>query len=273
MEAYNDFTSYVSYQQKCSNFILSAFVSTWEKKYSFKRARWVVPVLTPINGKTQSDSLVAGSEPQWIAGFFLCQLFLYVFIQTHIQIILQRLKTKQDWTIKNIPSESLRRFNQPTGSEDAPYKVHAWPHLRKLSLLRAPCKVLRIKYVLRIHWNHYNRQWTGPQILHRKKVALWLWLLSNEWRAELCLGLADTESLLTFAITPGFWCPTWCAKVIDVMQGVEKPATPSPLVKSLVQRAPAARPVTIAETTPKVLSSIIFYDAKNKAPMEITQVG
>lgn len=31
MEAYNDFTSYVSYQQKCSNFILYAFVSTWEK--------------------------------------------------------------------------------------------------------------------------------------------------------------------------------------------------------------------------------------------------
>lgn len=75
------------------------------------------------------------------------------------------------WTIKNIPSESLRRFNWPSGSGDALYKVHVWPHLRKLSLLRAPRKeVPNSKHALRFHWNQHNGQWTGTPILHGKRL-------------------------------------------------------------------------------------------------------
>lgn len=74
-------------------------------------------------------------------------------------------------TIKNIPSESLRSLRWPSGSEDALYKVHVWPHLLKLSLLRAPGKeVPNSEYVLRFHWNQYNGQWTGPQMLHKKRL-------------------------------------------------------------------------------------------------------
>lgn len=82
-----------------------------KKYYSFKTARRVALSLTEINGKTQPDSIVAGPELQWIASFFLCQLFPYAFIQTHIQIILQSLKTKQDFEQLKIspqsPSEAL----------------------------------------------------------------------------------------------------------------------------------------------------------------------
>lgn len=99
MQAHHSFTTYIPYQQKKKSLdsTSAAFVSMWEKNYSLRRARCVAPVLTAINGKTLSDAPVTGSEPQWIASFFLCQLFRYAFIQTHIQIILQSLKTKQDF--------------------------------------------------------------------------------------------------------------------------------------------------------------------------------
>lgn len=149
------------------------------KKYSFKRARWVAPVLTPLDGKTQSDSLVAGSESQWTAGFFLCQLFSYAFTQTHIQIILQSLKTKQDFEKLKISLQSPSEDSTDLLGQRMPHTKYMFGPIWGNSLLGAPCKVLNSKYVLRFHWNHHNGQWTGPQILHRKKVALWLWLLSN----------------------------------------------------------------------------------------------
>lgn len=117
------------------------------------------------------------------------------------------------WTIKNIPSKSLRSLKWPSGSEDAPSKVHVWPHLRKLSLLRAPGKeVPNSEYVLRFHWNQYNGQWLGPQFLHGKRLyCCSSCSLMNEG-PSFCPGFADAESLLTFAITPWFRCHSWGAQ-------------------------------------------------------------
>lgn len=73
-------------------------------------ARQVASALTEINGKTQSGSAAAGPESQWTS-FFLGQIFPYAFTQTHFQIILLSLKTKQDFEQLKIslqsPSEAL----------------------------------------------------------------------------------------------------------------------------------------------------------------------
>lgn len=133
---------------------------------------------------------------------------LCIYTNTHSDYFAEPENKTRLWTIKNIPSESLRSFNWPSGSEDAPYKVHVWPQLRKLSLLRAPGKeVLNSKYVLKFHWNQYNGQWTGPQILHQKRLHCHSGCSVMNEGLSFCPGFADAESLLTFAIAPRCRCP------------------------------------------------------------------
>lgn len=56
---------------------------------------------------------------------------------------------------------------------------------------------------------------------------------------SFCPGFADAESLLTFAITPCFWCPSWGAKAIEVMPGAVIPAALATPRAKPAQTAPA----------------------------------
>lgn len=161
---------------------------------------------------------------------------LFIYINTHFSE--PENKTRL-WTIKNIPSESLRSFNWPSGSGDALYKVHVWSQLRKSSLLRAAGKeVLNSKYTLTFNWNHYNGQWTEPEILCRKRLHCHFGCSVMNERLSFCPGFADAESLLTFAIAPRFPCPPWGVKATAAMPGAVIPATPALPVANPAQTAP-----------------------------------
>lgn len=170
-----------------------------------------------------------GPELQWIASFFLCQLFPYAFIQTHIQIVLQGLKTKQDFEQLKIPLQSpSEALIDLLGQKMPRTKYMFGPSWGNSLFLRARGKeVLNSKYMLKFHWNQYNGQWTGPQILHGKRLHCHFGCSVMNEGLSFCPGLADAESLLTFAITLRFRCPPRSAKATAEMPGAASPATPA----------------------------------------------
>lgn len=105
-QTYNNFTIYISCQQKGLNLYQLLLSLCGNTIYSFKMARQVAPVPTEINGNTQSDSTVAGLDPQWITSFFLSRIFPCAFTQTHFQVTLLSSKTKQDFEQLKISLQS-----------------------------------------------------------------------------------------------------------------------------------------------------------------------
>lgn len=82
-------------------------------------------------------------------------------------------------------------------------------------------------------------------------------------------AFADAESLLTFAIAPGFQCPFWCVKTTAVMPGAMIPATPAPSAASAVQTLLPVAHGCHRNYTQTPLSSMVL----KINPSKIMQVG
>lgn len=174
-----------------------------------------------------------------------------------LSVILLSLKTEQDFEQLKISPQSPSEALGDLLGQKMPCTKYMFGPTWGNSLLRAPGKVANSEYVCRFHSNQYNGQWMGPQMLHGKRLHCHSsFSLMNEGMS-FCPGSADAESLMTFAITPWFQCPSWCAKAIQVMLGAVNPAVPAP---------PRASPCTTAHSCCKAHCSRALCNIKNKAP-------